>query len=194
MRLAVLTLILSAVIGLGEARAQVLPAPVFLQIPAIVQMTPTWDWAAVAQQIIAVRVAPNPPPNQCALIEYSYDKTAGSCCGIYDVNSCSVRGSMQQVAGLIAKSGANVLPFSLPTTPTDIHSALMMGRPIILLLKDVPEPDSYHYVLIRGIHFEALNGNAAAILHVNDPWTGYVRTIPFQNVFPSAVAAISVGK
>lgn len=194
MRLAVLTMMLSATFGLGEVRAQVLPAPVFLQIPAVVQLTPAWDWASVAQQIIAAKMTPNPPPPQCMLVEYAYNAAAGSCCGIYDVNSCSVGGSMQQVAGLIAKSGANVSPFSLPTTPVVVHGALMSGRPIIVLLKDVPFPNSFHYVLIRGIHFEAQDSNTMAILHVNDPSTGYVLTMPFQNVFSNAVAAISVGQ
>jgi hypothetical protein len=58
MRLTTLKLSVAAVVGLGDARAQSLAEPVFLQVPAIVQFTPTWDWVAVAQQIIAVRMAP----------------------------------------------------------------------------------------------------------------------------------------
>lgn len=194
MRLATLASMLAAVVGLGDARSQSLPEPVFLQVPAIVQFTPTWDWVAVAQQIIAARMAPTPPPHQCLLVEFAYNTTAGSCCTVYNLNSCEVGGSMDQVAGLIAKSGASVSQFSLPTTPAEVHNALRMGRPIILLLKDVPRPNAYHYILIRGMHFEGQNGNMAAFLHVNDPWTAYVQRFPFETVLQNAVAAISVGQ
>lgn len=194
MRLTTLTLFVAAVVGLGDARAQSLPEPVFLQVPAIVQFTPTWDWVAVAQQIIAVRVAPNPPPHQCVLVEYAYNTNAGSCCAVYNLNSCEVGGNMNQVAGLIAKSGAHVSQFSLPTTPAEVYNALRMGRPIILLLKDVPRPNAYHYILIRGMHFEGQDENMVAFLHVNDPWTAYVQKFPFQTALQNAVAAISVGQ
>jgi hypothetical protein len=185
-------LLLTAIIGTIEAHGQALPAPIFLQVPTIVQQTPRWDWVALAQQLIAVKMAPNPPPAQCALVEYAYGANTGACCATYN-SSCEVGGNMAQVAWLIGNSGANVSQFSLPTTPADIYNTLKSGRPIILLLKDVPVLNSYHYVLIRGMHFEAKDGSVAAILHVNDPWTAYVWKFPFLSVLQNAVDAIVVG-
>src|SRR4051794_12834935 len=121
--------------------------PVDIPIQNILQETPAWCWAAVAQQIILAAAGPQQTPQQCALVAIANNADPGVCCS--GNPACVRTGSLEQIQFLIGRFGRHASMIAPPTDPMTLYNTLASHRPIILHI--VSGPGTSHVVVLRGM-------------------------------------------
>jgi hypothetical protein len=173
------------------ATARQLPAPVDLGIQNVMQQTPVWCWAAVAQQIIAATQGPQNTPPQCALVAQAYGAAAGVCCSGYGNPACVRTGSLPQIQMLIRAFGGRPSQIAPPADPMTLYNTLASGRAIILHVRS--GISSTHVVVLRGMAFVPNGfGGIEPVLYVNDPMAYFVQPVPFSRLLPIWIEAVVV--
>ncbi|ELB2966969.1 TPA: hypothetical protein GRI67_23235 [Vibrio parahaemolyticus] len=167
--------------------ASVSSQPIHLPIQNIMQQTPVWCWAAVAQQIILAKQGPMNTPAQCALVAMAHGQHPNFCCAGGGNPNCVKTGSLQQIQYLIGQFGGSATSIQPPAHPQVLYNTLLSGRPIILQVQT--GISSAHVVVLTGMSFLP---NGTPLLHINDPLAHFTQPVPFNNLLPIWMSAIVV--
>lgn len=114
------------VFGLASSASsqQPYPPPVDIPIVNLVQQTPVWCWAAVAQQIIMAAKGPAATPEQCALVAAANGVPPQTCCSGFNPQ-CVVTGSLPQIQFLIAQFGGHYSSLAPPANPLVLYQGIL---------------------------------------------------------------------
>jgi hypothetical protein len=162
-----------------SAKAQ--PPPIDLGIQNILQETPVWCWAAVAQQII--QKVRGQSPRQCQLVATARNAPPQYCC--QSPTPCMTMGTLSEIQHLILLYGGHYSDIALPANPIIIYNTLRQDKGIIMQVRS--SPGANHVVVIRGMAW-APN----PILFINDPTSFFTSPVPFSDIAQYWIAAIVV--
>ena len=164
------------------------PPPIDLGIQNILQETPVWCWAAVAQQIILASNGPAGTPPQCGLVAIASGVSPQMCCRV--PTPCARGGHLQEIQGLILRFGGRFSAIALPADPMAVYRTLVSGRAIVMSVRSTPF--SGHVIVIRGMAWIITPMGIQPVLYVNDPLSFFTQPIPFIDLLPYWQAAIIV--
>jgi hypothetical protein len=165
------------------------PPPVDLPIQNILQETPAWCWAAVAQQIILAAAGPQRTPQQCALVAIANNAPPAVCCSGFNPG-CVRTGSLQQIQLLIGQFGRHASAVAPPTDPLTLYKTLASNRPIILHI--VSGPGTSHVVVLRGMAFVPTQQGVMPVLYINDPMSVFTQPVSYNDLLRLWISAIVV--
>jgi hypothetical protein len=118
-----------ALLALSCARASVAqPAPVDIDIPAVMQDTPEWCWLAVVEMILHTRQIH--PPRQCEMAERVDRLPTNSCCAAPE--SCSRNGGHPVIAQIRTRGATHAVVIRGMRYVRD-HSRPHGWRPIVIV-------------------------------------------------------------
>lgn len=159
-----LLFVLIAGLTVSPVRAQI-PPPIDLGIQNVLQETPVWCWAAVAQQIILASNGPAGTPPQCGLVAVSSGVPPSVCCRM--PTPCARGGALREIQDLILHFGGRTSAISPPADPMAVYRTLASGRAIIMAVRSTPF--SGHVIVIRGMAWVLTPAGVQPVLYVNDP-------------------------
>lgn len=149
-----------------------------LPVPVFNQALQSWCWVTAAQMVIAYRNYGLTLP-QCELVEIGYGLAPGSCCNF--PGACDAPGYIQQIQALVAYIGHRTSVIATSADPLTVRATLAGDNPIIAFIINSPYAQAGHFVVIRGISFDA---NQNATLLINDPLQFFPTQEPFAVFYP----------
>lgn len=167
------------------------PQPIVWPIENILQETPVWCWAAVAQQIILYKVGPHNTPSQCAMVALAKGLHPQMCCPPgNNPQQCVTPGGIQQIQWLMAHFGMAYSQYAPPASPMHLYHALRQKKVIILQLATGQQ--TAHVVVLRGMTFQPSPMGPIPYLIINDPMSQFTAPVPFAQIAPIWMSAIVV--